>query len=471
MLDTASVLSNNGLANRLKEDRVITYRVPAHPFVILAACLAACCSTGDADRAVGIIRAEEQLELSDLWLGFAPLSVPVAVFDGERTFLARHPAPPQEFEPIRGNTGVWVYEGRHPALTACTSGEIGQVKTALVILGPGQGDRADKTAALLLHESFHVFAGAVHPDWGANEAEAFTYPVEDTPGLALRRLEIEALRRALAAVSDQEASHWAATVLDIRRKRFRRLKAGHAQYERGIELVEGTACYVENRSLRDAAAPPFREDAYGAAEIRRTGYDTGRALCMLLDRLAPGWKVRLGEGPTIPLDSLLTEAVTVRMARPYEISDDVVEAELSHAEREVAATVENREREREGFLGAEGWTLEVVADRMEDAFWSATFDPMNVTRFGPGEVLHKRMLTLSGTSGTFEAMDQQVLTEAAGEHPIFSGICRIVAAGLDSEPTIQEQEGKVTVEAEGITASLAVTSVERRERVITIHMR
>lgn len=32
-----------------------------------------------------------------LWPGFDPRSFPLAVFDGERTYLFRHPAPPPEF--------------------------------------------------------------------------------------------------------------------------------------------------------------------------------------------------------------------------------------------------------------------------------------------------------------------------------------------------------------------------------------
>ena len=68
-------------------------------------------------------------------------------------------------------------------------------------------------------------------------------------------------------------------------------------------------------------------------------------------------------------------------------------------------------------------------------------------------------------------MDYQVLTEVAGDHPMFSGIRRVVVAGLDSEPMIREEDGETIIEADGVTASLAVTRVERERRMVTVRMR
>ena len=434
-------------------------------------CLALCCSGGESYRAIEIIEAEEQLELPDLWPGFEPLKVPVAIFDGQRTVLARHPSPPKEFKPLPGHDGIWIYDGRHPMISACTSGEIAGVRTALVMVDPAQDTAVEKSAAVLVHESFHAFAGARHPDWGANEMEAFLYPVEDTLGLALRRLEVESLKRALAAGNDTEAQRWSAGALDIRKRRFARLTPGQSNYERGIELFEGTAFYVENRSLGDAATPPLEESGYGPEQIRRRAYDTGRAVCILLDRLAPGWKERLEGGPAVPLDSLLTEAVHAARVSAHEIPDTLFREELLRAEDDIAAILEGREREREEFLGAGGWVLEIVGDDTEKAFWSVGFDPMNLRRVSGDEMLHNRMLKLSGSSGTFEAMDRKVLTKAVGDHPMFSGICRVVVTGLDEEPEIHEQDGQTIIEAEGISACLNIASIERHGKCITLTMR
>lgn len=48
---------------------------------------------------------------------------------------------------------------------------------------------ADEWAALATHEIFHVFQRALHPGRSGNEADYFTYPVDDTTALALRRVE------------------------------------------------------------------------------------------------------------------------------------------------------------------------------------------------------------------------------------------------------------------------------------------
>jgi hypothetical protein len=434
-------------------------------------CLLICCAGGEADRVIEILDAESHLDISDLWPGFAPLEIPVAVFDGDRTILARHPAPPVEFEPLPGHPGVLIYEGRHPVMTACTTGEIAGVRTALVTLDPEDHTPVDESAAVLVHESFHVYAGSRHRDWGANEAQAFLYPVEDTLGLALRRLEEDALRQALATGDDEDAGRWAAAALEIRNTRSARLAAPHMGYERGIELMEGTAFYVENRALGDAAKAPLSRGAYGVEDIRRRAYDTGRALCVLLDRFAPEWKPRLEEGPAVPLDSLLLEALGDRGVVPHDVAEDVVAEETARAREDIAALLESRKVEAREFLGAEGWTLEIVADGAEGAFTSVTFDPMNLKLVGEDEILHRRMLKLAGPSGTFEAMDRSVLTQAAGDHPLFSGIRRVVAAGLEDEPAVREENGETIITADGITASVSAEAVDRQGRVVTVRLR
>lgn len=84
-----------------------------------------------------------------------------------------------------------------------------------------------------------------YPTWTANEVELFVYPIEDAKLLGLRRLESEALRRALLAQGPEEAACWVATALAMRRERFGGLPDGAVAYERGTELVEGLAQYAE----------------------------------------------------------------------------------------------------------------------------------------------------------------------------------------------------------------------------------
>ena len=48
--------------------------------------------------ALAIEREMERLAASrSFWPGYDPLAIPLAVYDGERTFLFRHPSPPEGF--------------------------------------------------------------------------------------------------------------------------------------------------------------------------------------------------------------------------------------------------------------------------------------------------------------------------------------------------------------------------------------
>lgn len=146
-----------------------------------------------------------------LWPGFEPLAIPLAIYDGDRTYLFRHPAPPDGFVTVeQDDHQAHVWDGRHPAVTANTSIELGDRTIATLILDLPDGDRSlSDLAAVALHEAFHVFQRERHPGWQANEADLFVYPTTDTERLALRRLETEALRRALAAPDSTESACWA----------------------------------------------------------------------------------------------------------------------------------------------------------------------------------------------------------------------------------------------------------------------
>ncbi|HEV2121173.1 MAG TPA: hypothetical protein VGW38_00165, partial [Chloroflexota bacterium] len=179
-----------------------------HPFVVLFlfALFAGCRSApvpatpapeGTPGDAYAVVIEADRLAARDLWPGFDPRAIPVAIYDGERTLLFRHPAPPAGFRPVSGRDGVWAYPGRYSSVTANSSAEIGGVSTATLMPATGAGSLL-RQAGILIHEAFHVYQREHHPAWQANEAELFTYPVDDAELLTLRRMEAEALRRALA---------------------------------------------------------------------------------------------------------------------------------------------------------------------------------------------------------------------------------------------------------------------------------
>jgi hypothetical protein len=347
----------------------------------------------------------------DVWPGFAIDRIPVAVFDGRRTTLHDHPSPPAEFP----------YEGRHPLVTANSSVQIGGIETA-TILSP------NPAPGLIAHEKFHVHQRTRHPTWSANEADLFLYPLDDVDALSLQQREFDAWKRAL------EGDVYAARLaLALRRERFAKIGATAAAYERGTELNEGLATYVEHR----VSKTPAVLKAVAADAVRQRMYQTGLAIATLLDRHHPTWRETLEHGDPRPLDELLAAAIEP----PTSAAEDV---------RAIRARREQRKRD---FLGAKGWTVVITADR---SFFPERFDPLNVHVVAKGEVLHTRFVKLSGEQGSIEILNRAALTEAAGDHPLFNGVRRIVLTGFATKPEVRDG----TLIADGVNAILKGAKVE-----------
>ena len=401
-----------------------------------------------------------------LWPGFDPLAVPLAVYDGDRTYLFRHPSPPDGFDRVPVEPGTYAYDGRHPAVTANTNAEVGGVGTATVLL-----DRRDRSPAslapLAVHEAFHVFQRERHPTWTANEADLFVYPSDDVAALALRRLETDAFRRALSTGADDVAC-WSRRALALRAERYARLDSASVAYERGTELNEGLAVYVEGRAAGRATVD-LAPDAYGPADVRRRAYATGAALALLLDQAAPGWHRAFGLNGR-PLDAALGQALGEGRTCSFSAAE-TSEAE-GRARADVDALAAARAERLAAFEDRPGWR--VVVEAAGQPLWPQGFDPLNVERVGAARVLHARFLRLGNEAGHLEAIDGgaadvEALTEGAGPHPLFNGVVRVVLTGLPA-PEVNEAGGAVVVSAPGFTAAFDGAHVVREGRTVTVRL-
>jgi hypothetical protein len=329
-----------------------------HAVILTVSFLVLGCGGKSEFDAAQVIEREKSLALESLWPGFEPLEIPVAIFDGKKTVLARHLSVPEGFQALHGHDGMYYYEGRYPAIVAQTVAEIGGVKTAVMLMDSSlkrrDDDTAEDLAAVLVHESFHIFQSDKYPYWGANEALTFTYPVEDTTALALRRLETEALAKAIHTSDEGEAIAWTLGALKYRNERFLRLGSALAGYERDMELVEGTAHYVEQFSLGEAGRKPLDEFKFAVDKFRYRCYKTGQAMCLLLDRFAPGWKDTLETADKIHLDPMLAKALEESKEEPREFSGQHVAEVTLKAAKEVGMHLAKLEKMREEFLSAAG---------------------------------------------------------------------------------------------------------------------
>jgi hypothetical protein len=182
----------------------------------------------------------------------------------------------------------------------------------------------------------------------------------------------------------------------------------------------------------------------------------------------PAWRDSLEHDDRLPLDALLGRAATARASRLRDCApDDAAHERFEMEARRAAADVAARRRAaRDTFLATPGTTLEVVANGTP--LGVAGFDPLNVTRVSPAEVLHARYLKLGAAGGaTVEVMGHASLTRAAGDHPLFSGVRAVTLTGL-AAPTVSDEGGVVTVRAEGITVHAPAATVERTGSLVRI---
>lgn len=413
-----------------------------------------------------IVALADSLSTKDLWPGFNPRSTPVAIFDGSRTLLFRHPAPPPAFTPLAGHDGVWVHAGRDTSVSANTSTPLGGVTTATLLLA-SDSVPVLRRAGTLIHEAFHVFQRAHHHSWAANEADLFTYPVSDAHLLTLRRLESEALRRALGASSSDEAKCWGAAAMALRHERFLKLPTGGAAYERGTELNEGLATYVEWRATGapDSSVMPAME--FAPEKIRQRGYRSGVAIARLLDRLSPGWRVRLEARDSVPLDSMLSTAIGAQRVTPCAFTNAERDSVRGVAESDEAALGRRLATERRTFLDRPGWRLVI---RAASPLFPQGFDPLNVSVVAPGEVLHARLVKLGNDAGSVEVIGRPALSEAAGAHPLFNGVRTLTVTGLDSAPRVTVADSGLSISADGISGRFRGGRVDTAGMVMTLHL-
>jgi hypothetical protein len=403
----------------------------------------------------------------ELWPGYDPLAVPLAVFDGSRTFLFRHPAPPDEFT---RDGDMWVCEGRHPSITANSSAAIGGVTTGTVMLETlAPDDALEVKAALVAHEGFHVFQGTTGRRWGANEVDLFTYPVDDARLLSLRRLETEALRRAFEAGEEDETRAWALSALRFRDERFALLDPASRAYEQGIETMEGTADYVQSL-VEGRDRPALPEDGFDAENVRTRAYTTGSAWAFLLDRFSPAWHASFASDEALTLDAVLADALAEaeHADGPAAFTDSEIWAVEETAHADVGAVLERRSERRAEFESVPGWRVVIEAED-GSPLWPQGFDPLNV-HLVEGGVLHSRFIRLGNESGNLEVMGAAALTEEIGPHPLFNGVRRLLVAGLESEPSVAVDGDRVIVSSEVLTADFARAGFERGVREIVVRL-
>jgi hypothetical protein len=355
-----------------------------------------------------------------------------------------------------------VAPGQYAAVRANTNVRIGDLPTATLLMPASGTPNWTRLAGTLIHETFHVYQ-ARFPRWVGNEVEFFTYPVTDTALQRLQRLETEAWRRA--ALRGARQGCWAREALRLRRTRFAGLTPGAVGYERGNELNESLATWVQTKATRAPVESLIPGAGFAPDGFRLRAYAVGPVLAHLLDRHSPAWPARLEADSTAYLDTLLEPALPHgRCSASFTRVE--IDSVASLATREVAALVSGREAARREFTDRPGWTV-TLESAANAPLWPQGFDPWNVTPLDRRATLHQRWLKLVNDAGQVEVLDRTVLTVGSGDHPLFTGVERLVVTGLDSLPSIRRDSLTIILEAPGLTGRLkgVVDTVGREVRI------
>jgi hypothetical protein len=416
-----------------------------------------------------VIAAVDHASEMKLWPGFDATAYPIAIYDGERTFLLRHPNPPDEFEPLKGHDGVRVFAGKHPAMRWNSNAEIGGVRTATLLLTIEPGRPVEYEAHILYHEIFHLFSKSLHPTWTPNEIWRYSYPMDDLDNYRQLLLEEEALARAVESESNEMAASWAAAALAVRAGRMARLSEEHRAFETLLELQEGTAVYMGRSTIGIESDMERLRDDRGPEGIRWRCYETGAAIAVILDRLMPSWKKNLDAKTETTFTELLTAAVSAAKPPAASFSNEELADVAARAEAAIAELAAERARLYQDFSRRGKKVILRLADNGERLDFD-DFDPMAVEILERGEALQAHLLTASHPRGEIKFINPHfvprslegviALTRPAGDHPFLQGFRQITVAGLSAKPAVERDGDAVRIDAEGLSISFDRALVE-----------
>ena len=252
------------------------------------------------------------------------------------------------------------------------------------------------------------------------------------------------------------------------------MDSAFAAYERGTELNEGLAAYVQLLSLGHTTVVIPREE-FPAAEVRLRSYTIGPAIAFLLDRVRPRWQHSLEAHDRQRLDEVLAGALVGAVASPKTgcaLPAADVSAITRAARKDAAAVASSRIARRKTFDSRKGWRVTVIAAQGKP-LWPQGFDPLNVERIDGG-LLHTRFLNLGNDNCKSTAIDEdgvdlEALTQGPGPHPLFNGVRRVTVAGLQ-QPVVRADSGRVSITTSGLRLECARASVLEKGSEVVVSL-
>lgn len=353
----------------------------------------------------------------DLWPHWDVSDPPFALYRTDETcYLLRHPDPPSTFERVRERLPV---SGRVYSAPASDKhvvpedGILGGERTAYIDVD----EFSEQPLPVAFRESFRAYHASHCPEMTQPVGLFEGYPLRPK-NMVLADIECELLMRAVWA-PDDSLEQRVLEFMSVRSVRRIGILGEAVEYERWLEVVDGIPAYV-GECCRNEAASYLKGES---RELLSVGLDgprcfetcaesegtldwyskvrfacTGAAVCMLLDRLEPGWKDRVEERCIEPYE-ILWLSVRTKIPRASEVLVRYdVEALTVEKRGFIDSTKSGPEKLFEGITEGEHPVLTVDTHLLASS--QVSYDPENIEEVDEHRVVHKRVIRIDFSGGT-----------------------------------------------------------------------
>ncbi|WP_342541399.1 peptide ABC transporter permease [Heyndrickxia sp. FSL K6-6286] len=309
------------------------------------------------------------------WEGFKPVAF--AIYNEEKVFLFNHPNYMSKFPTFV----VLSWDDRFVGDTLILFEDYPTAIVNFDIIS----DFAE-LFSLLIHELFHGYQHLQGEKRFPDEILGITYPLT-RENIELRNRERISLYRAVLSNQAEEIIQF----FSIREKR-KELIGEYFHYETLVETIEGPAWYVEWKAYCDKSRQSDSDylQKYGkmlidqtesCLNIRRSCYSSGMFICLLLDKLSPGWHKSYFQS-NLSLYEFFSRKIQLE-------NNQYIKVEISKETDEMIEFVnDQREQEFGQFIHKPGYHLLIEGSMKVNAF-----DPMNIVLSGK-KVLHRNFIKL-----------------------------------------------------------------------------
>lgn len=246
----------------------------------------------------------------------------------------------------------------------------------------------EKWACLFIHEMFHCFQYSRGEKRFPNELLSIDYPITNE-NIYYRMVERKYLLEACLESNKEKKTELLSLFFTIRNKR-EKLIGSVIDYEKALESTEGTAVYVEYKSLTQMTPNNemyiLKEYTKGFTDInewnlriRHSTYNQGLLLGLIADALVPNWKVKFDSSELYLSDFIKSE---------LKVEDVDIECDYKYIV-EIDQCVTNLNKQIDAVF--EEFDRIPKLNSMEDGFQIAGFDPMNIVK-RDHEIIHKNFL-------------------------------------------------------------------------------